>query len=82
MPIPSTALDRVAIAARIQVLRTVLDDLWAQSEADRGEPFECIGRCKVELVRLEGMLRQMDLAAKQREAGIPSAWQQATGGAA
>jgi hypothetical protein len=62
-PRPVAALSRVEIAGRIHALRSALDTLWCQSEADGGEPFAIIGRAKAELIDLEARLREMDRAA-------------------
>ena len=49
----SPDVQRARLEARIATLRAVLDLLWAQVEADKGEPFRTIGRAKVELIYLE-----------------------------
>lgn len=53
-----STLTRPQLAARIHVLRGVLDELWTQSQADGAQPFFCIGAAKVELVSLEAALRE------------------------
>ena len=58
-----TTMTRPQLAGRITALRAVLDILWCQTEADGHPPFAAIGAGKVELIRLEQALRDMDLAA-------------------
>lgn len=60
LPCPVAELPRVALAARIAVLRDVLTRLEDQAHLDGGEPFESVGRLKVELIRREGQLRQRE----------------------
>jgi hypothetical protein len=52
-----SSLPRPALAARIHALRTALDTLWTQVEADGAAPYACMGSCKVELLRLEEQAR-------------------------
>ena len=56
---------RARLEARIATLRTVLDLLWAQVKADKGEPFRTIGRAKVELIYLERELYALDRRARE-----------------
>lgn len=56
---PVAELSRVFLAARIAVLRDVLTRLEDQAHLDGGEPFDSVGRLKIELIRREGELRQM-----------------------
>jgi hypothetical protein len=67
-PKPVGQLSRTQIAARIHVLRQVLDLLWSQSETDGGMPYRTIGTGKVELIQLEQQLRDLDAA--QRDAAV------------
>ena len=60
-------LSRVQLAARIHVLRQVLDLLVVQAEYDGGESFHCRGRVKIELLDLEKDLWARDKAAEQGE---------------
>jgi hypothetical protein len=60
-------LSRPQIAARIHILRAVLDLLVDQMQADGGESFCCRGQVKIELLALESDLFQRDRAAERGE---------------
>jgi hypothetical protein len=62
-PKPVSDLSRAQLCARVTILRSVLDTLWEQTVVDGAEPFDTIGRAKVELIRLENDLRERDRAA-------------------
>ncbi len=59
---PLALLTRETIAARIGALRSALDVLAGQSDADGAGAFKCLGSMKVELFTLEQDLRAMDRA--------------------
>lgn len=59
-PRPVRLLSRPQLVGRIFSLRSALEIVWSQVEADGAEPYACIGKMKVELQALEADLRVRD----------------------
>ena len=55
-------LSRPQVAGRVHALRSALDTLQAQSDADGGAVFTCLGAMKKSLIHLEERLRELDRA--------------------